>query len=227
MKDVLEIALQKKYPFIGLHNARSIYPNIDSARILSDELFNYYFMNGRGMAWFIKNSKTMNIFEIHETFVDSFPDDLVDTILTTGIAGPIVLRRMKGFGVGYNVQVLTKHNRIEVCGYSSTLQIVKDRKMKEEVIALTNAANFYSDYPRHKKTGEIMDFSSFAMENRVKFNMGLRKFEEKLGGEIYKWGTATGKELPMFEEEIERYGYKALTERKEEYMLQKSQKVKI
>ena len=98
--------------------------------------------------------------------------------------------------------------------------------------------NLYSDYVRSIRGrsetypdiefGEILDFSDFAYKNRENLEKSMRGFERELGGEIVDWSPQKGVYEPHYKEdnkkcndwkaeEIYKYGFKPMTERKEEY----------
>ena len=100
---------------------------------------------------------------------------------------------------------------------------------------LSNMFSVYADYPRNKTTGKLLNFTAFAPQNREAFNSGFAKFLKAIDGVVTDWEPKQGiypnpkakqiykNQLDWLAEEIDQYGYKALSERKEEYEKQQKE----
>jgi len=187
--------------------------------------------------WTIKaKASEVDPFEIHELLLESF-GDIIETSLQTGQIDEKFIYRQLVIPYSFNFIVPTLYDQLKrFSNHGTNLKIKKspDRKGGRRMY-LGNIFSVYADYPRNKTTGKLLDFTSFAAKNREAFNNGLAKFLKGIDGEVIDWHPKIGiypnpkakqiykNQLDWLAEEIDQYGYKALSERKEEHEKQQKE----
>ncbi|MEI6532760.1 MAG: hypothetical protein WCO06_02900 [Candidatus Roizmanbacteria bacterium] len=140
--------------------------------------------------------------------------------------------------MGLNLAIISLSEGKEIEMYTDPIQTIVHFSMTKSLFELKIAPNFFSDYPRNKKTGELVDLSAFAYKNRERLDKSMRTLEKLVEGEIIDWSPKKDQFGPhperwskwdikthqLSSEEIYKYGYLPLTERKEEYEAQERRK---
>ena len=94
--------------------------------------------------------------------------------------------------------------------------------MEDGILGYDVRYNVSTDYPRNRITGKLVDLTPYAKENRKIFNGILKFLVEYVNGEVVdtfpnhkeKYRTNS---MKWVLEEIDENGFRALSERKEEY----------
>ena len=189
------------------------------------------------ITWIIKcSSKELDPFEIHELLIECF-GDIIETTLQIGFVNERFIYKNMAIPYYFNFLAPTSTGELKrFCTNGSKLAIKKKpEKDGSRILFLSNLISIYSDYPKEKGTGKLTDFSKFAPQNREAFNSGFAKFLKAIDGVVTDWEPKQGiypnpkakqiykNQLDWLAEEIDQYGYKALSERKEEYEKQQSE----
>jgi len=201
-------------------------------------MYVYQTSGSTSICWTIKiRSNEIDPFEIHERLIESF-GDLVETGLQIGSISERFIYQYLNFPIAFNFLSPTIDEELKRFSSDGNLQIKKnpERKGGRKLFIKTSGRSIYTDYPKNKITGNLVDFTKFAPQNREAFNSGFAKFLKAIDGVVTDWEPKQGiypnpdalrkykNENDWLAEEIDQYWYKALSERKEEYEKQQTEK---
>ncbi|MEI6532757.1 MAG: hypothetical protein WCO06_02885 [Candidatus Roizmanbacteria bacterium] len=198
----------------------------------SDQLRTYYIEEvSKMVSWTFIFKNRFSYFEIGEIIQKAFKDMCVQTNLgdVTNEAQSIGFRFIYDVPIGKEI--------LQGWPQENTTYVLLNKKENNKFL-LFIPVNFFSDFPRNKKTGELVDLSAFAYKNRERLDKSMRTLEKLVGGEIIDWSPRVGKYLKHWSdfakkssdwdaEEVYKYGYLPLTERKAEYEAQEKKKNSI